>query len=117
MPIEISWQQSGGSSERTVLSGPGPFRIGRSSGGNITLDHPQVSRHHVDIKVEGNRVLVVDQGSQNGTLLAGRRIASATQWREGEELQIGPFQLRWRHARTTSSRATHSSFTYSKTSL
>lgn len=95
MPIEVSWQQSGGSSERTVLSGPGPFRIGRSSSGNITLDHPQVSRHHVTITVDGSRITVADQGSQNGTLLAGRRITSATQWRDGEELQIGPFRLRY----------------------
>ena len=47
MPIEISWAQSnsaGDANNKRVLEGAGPFKIGRSAGGDVVLDHPQVSR-------------------------------------------------------------------------
>ena len=91
MPIEITWQH-GGRQERRALDGRGPFTIGRSSGGDIMLDHPQVSRVHVEVMVEGASVRVEDKGSQNGTRLDGRRITTAT-WAPGQQLQIGPFSL------------------------
>ncbi len=91
MPIEITWQH-GGRQERRALDGRGPFRIGRSSGGDIMLDNPQVSRVHVEVVVEGASVRVEDKGSQNGTRLDGRRITTAT-WAPGQQLQIGPFSL------------------------
>ena len=84
MPIEISWQRTGATAGgRTVLTGNGPFRIGRSSGNDVALDHPQVSRFHAEVRLDGGRVTIIDQKSQNGTLIAGNRITSA-QWREGD---------------------------------
>lgn len=93
MPIEISWQHSG-RHERRTLEGRGPFRIGRSQTGDVALDHPQVSRLHVEVTVEGASVRVEDKNSQNGTRIDGRTITTAT-WSPGETLQIGPFGLRY----------------------
>ena len=93
MPIEISWQQSG-RHERRTLEGRGPFRIGRSQSGDVTLDHPQVSRLHAEVIVDGASVRVEDKNSQNGTRIDGRAITSAT-WNPGESLQVGPFGLRY----------------------
>ncbi len=93
MPIEISWQHSG-RPERRMLNGRGPFRVGRSQTGDVMLDHPQVSRLHVEVTVDGASVRVEDKGSQNGTRIDGRPITVAT-WELGEALQIGPFSLRY----------------------
>ncbi len=58
------------------------------------LDHPQVSRVHVEVIVDGASVRIEDKGSQNGTKLDGRAVTAAT-WQPGESLQIGPFSLRY----------------------
>lgn len=93
MPIEISWQHSG-RPERRTLDGRGPFRVGRSQSGEIVLEHPQVSRLHVEITVDGASVRIEDKNSQNGTRIDGRAVTVAT-WGPGETLQIGPFGLRY----------------------
>ena len=93
MPIEITWQHNG-RSERRTLDGRGPFRIGRSQTGDIALEHPQVSRLHAEVVVEGASVRVEDKGSQNGSRIDGRTITAAT-WNPGQTLQIGPFALRY----------------------
>ncbi len=97
MPIEISWQQSGtaGSGKR-ILEGGGPFRIGRSSGGDVVLEHPQISRLHAEVVVDGATVRIIDKGSQNGTQVAGRRVTAPTVWEPEHEVKIGPFTLRMR---------------------
>jgi pSer/pThr/pTyr-binding forkhead associated (FHA) protein len=93
MPIEISWQHSGRHGRHT-LDGRGPFRIGRSQTGDVILDHPQVSRLHAEVTVDGASVRVEDKNSQNGTRIDGRAVTAAT-WGPGEALQIGPFTLRY----------------------
>ncbi len=93
MPIEISWQHSG-RHERRALDGRGPFRIGRSQTNDVVLEHPQVSRLHVEVTVDGASVRIEDKNSQNGTRIDGRTVTAAT-WGPGESLQIGPFSLRY----------------------
>lgn len=93
MPIEISWQ-NGDRLERRALDGRGPFRVGRSATGDVMLDHPQVSRLHIEITVDGASVRIEDKDSQNGTRIDGRTVKTAT-WAPGEALQVGPFSLRY----------------------
>lgn len=65
--------------------------IGRE-GNEITLENPQVSRHHAVIdRVDGRHVLR-DVGSTNGTFVNGRRITQHTLSR-GDIIQIGAFKL------------------------
>ncbi len=65
--------------------------IGRE-GCEITLDNPQVSRHHAVIdRVDGRHVLR-DVGSTNGTFVNGGRITQHTLVR-GDIIQIGAFKL------------------------
>lgn len=101
MPIEISWQQTGaangaGAGNRRILNGAGPFRIGRSSSGDVVLDHPQISRLHAEVFVQGGNIRIDDKGSQNGTRVAGRQIQGSATWSPESEVQIGPFTLRVR---------------------
>jgi pSer/pThr/pTyr-binding forkhead associated (FHA) protein len=55
-----------------------------------------VSRRHAKITQTGNRVLVEDVGSTNGTFLNGKRIRSHLGYalREDDSLQLGGLELR-----------------------
>ncbi|MCL6647804.1 MAG: FHA domain-containing protein [Chloroflexi bacterium] len=77
---------------RTELAGRSSLTIGRDETNDLTLAHPQVSRFHARIERHGERYLLVDLGSTNGTFLNGRRIKSAP-LQEGDQFQIGPYAL------------------------
>ena len=103
MSIEITWRPAENVNDvapgRITLTGNGPFQIGRSSASDVLLDNSQVSRNHAAVAVDGNVVTLSDAGSQNGTLIDGRRIGSA-QWQPGVEVSIGPFTLTYRLVET-----------------
>ncbi len=53
-------------------------RIGREADNDIVIDDPFVSRHHVEIRVEGGRAKLTDLETRNGTLHHGQRIRELT---------------------------------------
>jgi ABC-type multidrug transport system ATPase subunit len=59
------------------------------------LDHPHVSRLHASLVVDGERVVLADLGSSNGTYVNGRRLARPTALKPGDHIDIGPFSLRF----------------------
>lgn len=67
--------------------------IGRSDGCEIQLAHPLVSRRHVElIPQAGDRLLVRDLGSRNGTIVNGEPVREAEAVVQGEAtLQVGPY--------------------------
>lgn len=103
MSIEITWRPAENVNDvapgRVTLTGKGPFQIGRSSASEVLLDNSQVSRNHAALTVDGDVVTLSDSGSQNGTMIEGRRISSL-QWRPGVEVTIGPFILTYRLVET-----------------
>ena len=62
-----------GRGKRTVLSG-NRVLIGRSRDCDVTLDDPNVSRRHAELRREGSTWLVSDLGSTNGVKVNGRRV-------------------------------------------
>ena len=56
------------------------------------LDDITVSRRHTTVRRSGERVIVVDEGSLNGTYVNQRRVDSA-ELRQGDELQVGKYHL------------------------
>jgi hypothetical protein len=62
-----------GGGKRTVLSG-NRVLIGRSRDCDVTLDDPNVSRRHAELRREGGRWVVSDLGSTNGVKVNGRRV-------------------------------------------
>ncbi|WP_438354778.1 FhaA domain-containing protein [Microbacterium sp. CJ88] len=51
--------------------------IGRGSDADITIPDPGTSRRHVEILWDGERAMVRDLGSTNGTQLNGRKVGEA----------------------------------------
>ena len=62
-----------GGGKRTVLSGSRVV-IGRSRDCDVTLDDPNVSRRHAELRREGGAWVVADLGSTNGVKVNGRRV-------------------------------------------
>lgn len=81
----------------TIVPGS-EMRVGRDSGCAIMISQPAVSSFHASLKLEGGRLLVKDERSNNGTFVGGVRIA-AGHWTEvphGGFVKFGPEEFRAR---------------------
>ena len=66
--------------------------VGRHPAADIFLDDVTVSRNHAVVHREGERYVLVDEGSLNGTYV-NRRRAEKTVLADGDEIQIGKYKL------------------------
>jgi len=62
--------------------------IGRDAHCEIVIPERSVSREHVRVYRENNRVYIEDLGSKNGTHLNGVRVEGPRELQEGDEIQI-----------------------------
>ena len=81
--------------DRTFALEPGKLLVGRQDDVDIKLSdlvHKSVSRHHCEIVYQGDRILVRDLRSTNGTFLRGERLQvnQFYEWPVGQRLLIGP---------------------------
>jgi eukaryotic-like serine/threonine-protein kinase len=83
--------------KRTYTFGTAPLVVGRASPADIVLDRPErfVSKQHCEILKQGERILVRDLGSTNGTFLADVRLERDLfyEWHPNTTVQLGPFNL------------------------
>lgn len=63
--------------------------IGRGRDADVRLDDPNISRVHVQFYVDGDRWIVADMGSTNGTRLHGRTLTGPSVVQTGDSIQIG----------------------------
>ncbi len=70
------------------------IRIGKAPDNDVVVDHPTVSRNHLSIRRQGDRFLVQDQSSTNGTFIDGAQVREAY-LRPGSLLEMGDVQLRF----------------------
>jgi hypothetical protein len=63
--------------EQTFMLRKQVTSLGRSSGNDIVIDIPEVSRRHARIQFDSGRFQIVDLNSTNGTKVNGRRVASS----------------------------------------
>lgn len=80
--------------QRFVLQ-PGLVRIGRDLENDVVLSDHRVSRFHAVVEPRGDRVVLRDLGSTNGTRVANR---AGQQWelRDGDAVSLGGYLLTFR---------------------
>ncbi len=64
--------------------------------GPYNADEMGVSREHMLLKLDGDRIMAQDNGSSNGTLLNHERMKPKTDYpiRDGDEIQLGLMKLK-----------------------
>jgi hypothetical protein len=70
----------------------GVIVIGRSSGCDVVVDDPNVSRRHAEIRRLGEGYSLVDLGSTNGTEVNGQRVGE-TSLMNGDVIGVGTTRL------------------------
>ncbi len=68
--------------------------VGKAPENDLVIDHPTVSRNHLVVRRQGDRFLVQDLGSTNGTFIDGAQVREAY-LRPGALLEVGDVQLRF----------------------
>jgi pSer/pThr/pTyr-binding forkhead associated (FHA) protein len=69
-------------------------RVGRSLTADIEIDDISVSRRHALIVREGDELLILDEGSRNGTIVNGERVRRAV-LHDGDVIDLGRSRLRY----------------------
>jgi DNA-binding winged helix-turn-helix (wHTH) protein len=81
---------------RQIRLGEGENIIGREPDAAVWLDLFAVSRRHARIVIAGDRAIVEDLGSKNGTHVRGERINGPVDLADGDEIRIGSVVLSFR---------------------
>ena len=71
----------------------GKFVVGRAGSCQLSLDDPLVSRHHAELTVSGERVIVQDLGSRNGVKVNGALIHEPCTIKDKDHIMIGGQEL------------------------
>jgi serine phosphatase RsbU (regulator of sigma subunit) len=74
---------------RRILLAASSLTIGRDAARDIVLADPDVSRLHARISMHGDRVVVEDQHSTNGTFVDGRAVTGPAVLVDGSILSLG----------------------------
>lgn len=84
--------------DHTFVLSPGENTIGRDPRCSVWLDHSGVSRRHARIQVQGDTdtVLLDDLESTNGTFIGRQRIVAQTPLGDGDIIEVGSVQLKFR---------------------
>jgi Protein of unknown function (DUF3662)/FHA domain len=78
--------------KRFVIGADG-VTLGRSRQCDVTVDDPNVSRTHAEIRARGGSWVVIDLGSTNGSRLNGRPLDQPTVLKPGDEIELGTTTL------------------------
>jgi phosphoserine phosphatase RsbU/P len=82
-------------SERDFPLSDGDLIIGRTIDAGLRLQGTEVSRRHCKLSVNSGHFRIEDLGSSNGTYVNGSRLRSATDLQPGDEIRVGPHQMRF----------------------
>lgn len=82
--------------ERVIGLEPGENVIGRDPACRLWLDVSGVSRRHANVRLDGERIVVEDLGSKNGTFVGGVRIDGPRVLDDGDRVRFGPADVELR---------------------
>jgi hypothetical protein len=72
----------------------GVIVVGRSMSCQVRFNAPTVSRQHLLLHVAGENITAENLSTSTGTLVNGKKVTSPTRLSEGDELILGPRQVR-----------------------
>jgi hypothetical protein len=78
---------------RTELLGASGGVIGRSRDCDITIEDPNISRHHAEVRPSGGSWMVRDLGSTNGIKVNGHRVEGPQSLKPGDVIELGTSRL------------------------
>jgi hypothetical protein len=89
-----------GTSSVVALPASGEVAIGRAKACGVSIDHASVSRRHASLEI-GERIVIEDAGSRNGTRVRGVRLAAkhSVTVHPGDVIEIGGALVVLRRAR------------------
>ena len=87
----LLYKTSGLSADEIQLH-PGCNRLGREDENDFAVPHPSISRHHCEVWLTEDAVLVRDLSSQNGTFVNEERVCEAQVF-AGQTLRLGDVEL------------------------
>jgi len=88
--------QAGASVGEEIALDRDTVTIGRALDNEVILDDEQVSRHHANIRRQGDQFVLTDLASANGTFVNRVRITEPHVLRSGEMIQTGSTVLEFR---------------------
>lgn len=90
----LSGQAEEGAPIQEVPIDASPFQVGRRNGASLRIPSPTVSNCHAEFVLEGEQLILRDQGSTNGTYVNGVRIVVDTPVNEGDLIQFSNIVFR-----------------------
>jgi hypothetical protein len=90
------WLVAGG---RRIPLCPGEHLIGRDPASAVQVDTPEVSRRHARILVSGEKAVLEDLGSKNGTTVGDSPIGGKRVLCDGDDIHLGPIVIVYRASR------------------
>jgi hypothetical protein len=87
--LQAAWRGSRLEPLALPLGGQERFLIGRAAVCDLMLADPSVSRHHAELRRQGEEWLLADLGSTNGTRLNGWRISGPVSVHPGDRVAFG----------------------------
>ena len=85
--------ESGNPKDKISITNP-PVTIGRLSANDVVLSDPNVSRRHAELGLSGDRWVITDLGSTNGTSV-NEKLAREQVLNHGDRLAFGSSHLRF----------------------
>lgn len=86
--LVVVYQREGGAG-RCIKLDRLPLRVGRDPDNELVLADDGVSRRHARIERREGRIVLMDVGSTNGTLLNDAELENIVELRTGDRIQVG----------------------------
>jgi serine phosphatase RsbU (regulator of sigma subunit) len=80
---------------RRVPIGLAGLTIGRQAPSDLAIPAPEISRRHCRIDLDDEWATVTNLNSTNGTFVGGQRVTRTTRLRDGSQLSLDSFQIRY----------------------
>jgi hypothetical protein len=80
---------------KRLIVGPAGVTVGRSRQCDVTLDDPNVSRTHAEVRPRGGSWVLTDLGSTNGSRLNGRRLEGPEVLKPGDQIELGTSRIQF----------------------